>query len=295
MDARAEIDALWSVEGQVAALAACVVALADALGLEVAGTLDDRLSAEDFDFSAVAAALAGSDAEAEAEAEVRGPHVALTALLAEAGFASIEALHDPSLEDTAFMITCHDSLSAISVMLGESVDALLTLTEVHQLDAQGLWLAQYLSAALQGQMMLLATRDALPAQVPANIRATAPMADALSLTVPDLPWTADRWPLADQVSALQSLCGVLQGFGLDLEGQGVLGAATACISSGYAPATLRSLHLKTADALDGLNRVLDQWSPTPNPALASEPEVALVQGALARARDVLEQATGEPE
>ena len=59
-------------------------------------------------------------------------------------------------------------------------------------------------------MMLLATRDALPTQVPANIRATAPIADALSLTVPDLPWTADRWPLADQVSALQSLCGVLQ-------------------------------------------------------------------------------------
>jgi len=184
------------------------------------------------------------------------------------------------------MIVCQDSLTALSALLGESVDALLTLTEVHQLEVQGLWLAQHLSAALQGQMMLMATRDALPAQVPASLKATA--------TVPDLPWTADRWPISDQVSSLQSLSGLLQGF--DVEAGVVLEAAKMCAESRFTADALGRLHCEMGQALDDLNRALDQWSP-PSQAqqLASQGEVALVQGALARARDVLEQATGEPE
>lgn len=276
-----DIEALWSVEGRTAALAASVVALADALGLEEATVLDNTLSAPTFDFSAII--LAQSDTGS-----------ALPALLAEAGFAGHPALSDPSLDDTALMIVCQDSLTALSALLGESVDALLTLTEVHQLEVQGLWLAQNLSAALQGQMMLMATRDALPAQVPASLKATAGLAQELSLTVPDLPWTADRWPISDQVSSLQSLSGLLQGF--DVEAGVVLEAAKMCAESRFTADALGRLHREMGQALDDLNRALDQWSP-PSQAqqLASPGEVALVQGALARARDVLEQATGEPE
>lgn len=276
-----DIEALWSVEGRTAALAASVVALADALGLEEATALDNNLSAPTFDFSAIVRAQSETGA-------------ALPALLAEAGFAGHAALSDPSLDDTALMVVCQDSLTALCALLGESVEALLTLTEVHQLDVQGLWLAQHLSAALQGQMMLLATRDALPAQVPASLKATAGLAQELSLTVPDLPWTADRWPLSDQVSSIQSLAGLLQAFGV--EAGGVLEAAKLSAESRFTADALGTLHRQAGQALEGLNRALDQWSPTTQTQQpASQGEVALIQGALARSRDVLEQATGEPE
>ena len=80
MMAREEIDALWSAEGQAAALSACVVALADALGHGSAASLDDRLSAPDFDFTAVVHALDTGEAVA--------------ALLSETGFGSETDLHD---------------------------------------------------------------------------------------------------------------------------------------------------------------------------------------------------------
>jgi len=277
MMAREEIDALWSAEGQAAALSACVVALADALGHGSAASLDDRLSAPDFDFTAVVHALDTGEAVA--------------ALLSETGFGSETDLHDASLNDTALMIVSQDSLSALAVMLGEAIDALMTMTEVHQLEGQGLWLAQHLSAALQGQMMMLATRDALPVQVPATIRATATLANALSLTVPDLPWTADRWPIADQVSSIQGLSGVLGAFGVPT---GPLHqAAVACFESRFSTESLRDLHREAATGLAELNSALDQWSSAPDPQAASDAEVALIQGALARAREVLEQSTGE--
>ena len=182
----------------------------------------------------------------------------------------------------------HEGLGA---QMREAVDALLTMTEVHQLEAQGLWLAQQLSAALQGQMMVLATRDALPAQVTATIRSTAVLANALSLTVPDRPWTADRWPLVDQVSSLQGLGGLMRAIGVETDR--FYAAVTACFNSGYTAEALRDLHLEAASGLEALNGALDQWSSDPTPPAASSGEVALIQGALARARDVLEQATGE--
>lgn len=277
---RGEIEAIWSAEGQVAALAASVVALADAMGLEAASTLDERLSAPDFDFSTVLSAHTDTGS-------------VLPALLRGVGLDAAEGLNDPSLDDTALMIVCQDSLSLMSALIGESVDALLTLTEVHQLDAEGLRLAQYLSSALQGQMMMLATRDALPAQLPMTAKATAALANALALAVPDLPWTADRWPLADQVSTLQSLCGLMQGF--DVETGGILNAATACAAGGFGASQIKVLHLETAAGLEHLNHALDQWSPASEPQPASTSEVVLIQGALARAREVLEHATGQPE
>lgn len=277
MMVRDEIDALWSAEGQAAALSACVVALADALSHSAAASLDDRLSAPDFDFTAVVRAL--------------GPGQGVAALLSEAGFGDAEDLHDPSLNDTALMIVSQDSLSALAVTLGDAVDALMTMTEVHQLEGQGLWLAQHLSAALQSQMMLLATRDALPAQVPATLRATAALANALSLTVPDLPWTADRWPLADQVSSIQGLSGVFRAFGV---ATGPLHqAALSCFESGFSSDCLRDLHREAAIGLVALNSALDQWSAPANAEAATDSEVALIQGALARAREVLEQSTGD--
>lgn len=277
MSSADQIAALWSEEGRVAALSACVVALADAMQHHAATDLDEVLSSPDFDFTPVIDALA------------QGQGVA--ALLTQSGLSETGALDDPSLNDTALMIVSQDSLEALGLMVGEAVDALLTMTEVHQLEAQGLWLAQQLSAALQGQMMVLATRDALPAQVTASIRSTAVLANALSLTVPDLPWTADRWPLVDQVSSLQGLGGLMRAFGVETDR--FYAAVTACFNAGYRAEALRDLHLEAASGLEALNGALDQWSSDPTPAAASSDEVALIQGALARARDVLEQATGE--
>lgn len=277
MSSADQIAALWSEEGRVAALSACVVALADAMEHPAATDLDEVLSSPDFDFTPVIDALA------------RGQGVA--ALLTQSGLSETGALDDPSLNDTALMIVSQDSLEALGLMVGEAVDALLTMTEVHQLEAQGLWLAQQLSAALQGQMMVLATRDALPAQVTATIRSTAVLANALSLTVPDLPWTADRWPLVDQVSSLQGLGGLMRAFGVETDR--FYAAVTACFNAGYTAEALRDLHLEAASGLEALNGALDQWSSDPTPPAASSGEVALIQGALARARDVLEQATGE--
>ena len=261
----------------MAALSACLVALADAQGLAAAGTLDQKLSDPDFDFHPVIAAF-------EAEGGV-------AALLTQTGLSDLESLDDPSLSDTALMIVSQDSLEALGVMLGEVVDALLTMTEVHQLEAQGLWLAQQLSAALQGQMMLLATRDALPVQVTASIRATAVLADTLSLTVPDLPWTADRWPLADQVSSLQGLGGLMRAFGVETET--FYNAVSACLHTGYALDPLQDLHKAAASGLETLQSALDQWASVPDPIPAEVGEITLIQGALARARDVLEQASGD--
>lgn len=272
-----QVAAFWSAEGQVAALSACVVALADALRNPAADDFDQRLSNPDFDFGPVIKAL--------------GTGQEVAALLAQTGLSDLDALDDPSLSDTALMIVSQDSLEALGDMLGEVVDALLTLTEVHQLEAQGLWLAQQLSAALQGQMLLLATRDALPVQVSATIRSTAVLADTLSLTVPDLPWTADRWPLADQVSSLQGLGGLMRAFGV--ETKAFHDAVSTCLSTGYATDALRHLHAEAAIGLEALARALDQWSAEPETVPAETDEITLIQGALARARDVLEQASGE--
>ena len=284
MSIRDDVWGLWSAEGQIAALSASVVALADALGLSNAGTLDDALSDPDFDFNTVL--LAHQTGQA------------LPALLAALGVdgAEAEALHDPALSDTALMIVCQDSLSALALGVGDAVDALLTLTEVHQLDGAGLWLAQHLSAGLQAQMMLLATRDALPAQIPKTLRATAPLADALSLTVPDLPWTADRWPVGDQATSVQALSGLLGAFGVATTG--IHSAAARCFDPAAERDGLHALHQEAATALDGLLSSLDQWSPERAGLnaheAATEGTVALVQGALARAREVLEQAAGDP-
>ena len=57
LTASADIEALWSPEGQVAALAAALVALSDALGLAESDQLDAQLSSPDFDFSPACAAL----------------------------------------------------------------------------------------------------------------------------------------------------------------------------------------------------------------------------------------------
>ena len=277
MSGSQQIAALWSAEGRVAALSACLVALADALGHSAADELDQKLGHPDFNFDPVIEALKTEKG--------------IAILLAQTGLSDLEALDDSSLHDTALMIVSQDSLEALGVMLGEVVDALLTMTEVHQLEAQGLWLAQQLSAALQGQMMLLATRDALPVQVTASIRATAVLADTLSLTVPDLPWTADRWPIADQVSSLQGLGGLMRAFGVETEA--FYQAVSVCLQTGYANHALEDLHTQAARGLDSLNGALDQWVSEPDPVPAKAGEITLIQGALARARDVLEQASGE--
>ena len=213
MMAREEIDALWSAEGQAAALSACVVALADALGHGSAASLDDRLSAPDFDFTAVVHALDTGEAVA--------------ALLSETGFGSETDLHDASLNDTALMIVSQDSLSALAVMLGEAIDALMTMTEVHQLEGQGLWLAQHLSAALQGQMMLLATRDALPVQVPANHPRNGDFGQCF---VPyGAGFAVDRRPLADCRSGFEHP-GAKRCFGCFWGADGTAASSGSCLT-----------------------------------------------------------------
>ena len=279
MTVRAEIELLWSAEGQVAALSATIVALADALGLPAATTLDEALSNEDFNFRP---AVEGFD---------RGE--ALQALLTETGFGDVEDLLDLSLNDTGLMIVSQDSLSTLALALGDIIDSLMTMTEVHQLDTTGLELAQHLSAALQGQMMVLATRDALPAQVPASLKATAVLANSLSLTVPDLPWLVDRWPVADQVSSLQGLSGLLTAFGVPAAPLHT--AAMASFAQAHSGKALGDLHNHAATALDDLNAALDQWTAPLGAQTASQSQIALTQGALARAREVLEQSTGEQD
>ncbi|MGB1146935.1 MAG: hypothetical protein ACPG4M_03500 [Alphaproteobacteria bacterium] len=273
MTASADIEALWSPEGQVAALAAALVALSDALGLAESDQLDAQLSSPDFDFSPACAALDDG--------------AAVEALLRQTGLQSVPALNDVSLLDTSLMILCQDSLVRVDQELGEVVDRLLTLTEVHQLETTGLKLAQHLSAALQIQMVLAATRDALPAQVTKETRATAALANALALTVPDLPWLEDRWPVVDQVSGLLSLSTLLAAFEIDVQTlRGHMMQAVDGRGAGEV-ASLAQLYGATAQGLEALTLKLDQWSADPAEAL-DETHLALVQGALARAREVLE-------
>lgn len=273
LTASADIEALWSPEGQVAALAAALVALSDALGLAESDQLDAQLSSPDFDFSPACAALDDG--------------AAVEALLRQTGLQSVPALNDVSLLDTSLMILCQDSLVRVDQELGEVVDRLLTLTEVHQLETTGLKLAQHLSAALQIQMVLAATRDALPAQVTKETRATAALANALALTVPDLPWLEDRWPVVDQVSGLLSLSTLLAAFEIDVQTlRGHMMQAVDGRGAGEV-ASLAQLYGATAQGLEALTLKLDQWSADPAEAL-DETHLALVQGALARAREVLE-------
>lgn len=288
MTVAADIEAFWSPEGRVAALAASLVAAAEALDLgdeaaagRAAGTtaagLDETLSSPDFDFAPVLAHLdQGGDA--------------LAVLLRQAGQPETSPLHDPALNDTSLMILCQDSLTRIDQALGEAVDRLLTLTEVHQLEATGLFLAQYLSAALQIQMVLAATRDALPVQVMARTRATAVIADRLALTVADLPWTEDRWPVLDQISGMISLSTLLAAFGVEVAGMRASLMETA--AAGRGPEEVRAVadfYRAAGRGLDALVDRLDRWSAEPAEAL-SDGNLALVQGALARAREVLEAA-----
>ena len=273
LTASTDIEALWSPEGQVAALAAAMVALSDALGLAETDQLDGQLSSPDFDFSPACAALDDGGA--------------VEALLNQTGLLSVPALNDASLLDTSLMILCQDSLVRVDQELGEVVDRLLTLTEVHQLETTGLKLAQHLSAALQIQMVLAATRDALPAQVTKETRATAALANALALTVPDLPWLEDRWPVVDQVSGLLSLSTLLAAFEIDVRPlRGHMMQAVDGRGAGEV-ASLAQLYGATAQGLEALTLKLDQWSADPAEAL-DETHLALVQGALARAREVLE-------
>lgn len=294
-----EVTMLWSDEGRLATLSAALVALADALGLEGTEAVEAALSAADFDF---APALAGLD-DRQAHRVLLGQiRAANPGTLDAAGWARLE---DPGLYDTAMMLLAQDSLGLMLDALAEASEQLLTLTEVHQQTATGLRLAQHLSAAVQGQAVLLATRAALPCQMPREPACAAGLAEALGLQVPDLPWSVDPWPLMDIAAALSGLCPLIAAYHGDAAQRLADGAAALVVAAGLGQGHGkggRAFSLEVEDALShafeasmaalvALNRALDRWQ-GPRVDEALQPEVwQMVAATLARARAVLEESS----
>ena len=294
---RDEVTMLWSDEGRLATLSAALVGLADALGLEGTEAVDAALSAPDFDF---APALEGLD-DRQAHRVLLGQiRAANPGALDAAGWARLD---DPSIYDTAMMLLAQDSLGLMLDALGEASEQLLTLTEVHQQTATGLRLAQHLSAAVQGLAVLIATRAALPCQMPREPLGAAGLAEALGLQVPDLPWSVDPWPLTDIATALSGLCPLIASYHDDAAGGLADGAAALVmlVAQGQGQGG-RSFSLEVEDALChafdasmaalvALNRILDRWQ-GPRVDEALQPEVwQMVAATLARARAVLEESS----
>ena len=286
---------LWSDEGRLATLSAALVAMADALDLDGTEAVEAALSAPGFNF---APALAGLDD--------RQAHRILLELIMALAPGSLDAagwarLEDPRLYDTAMMLLAQDSLGLMLDALGEVSEQLLTLTEVHQQTATGLRLAQHLSAALQGQAVLLATRAALPCQMPREPACTSGLAEALGLQVPDLPWAGDPWPLTDIAAALSGLCPLIAAYHGDAA-QKLADAAAAIVLAAAQGQGARAFSLDTEDALGrgfdasmaalvALNRALDRWQ-GPRVDEALQPEAwRMVDATLARARAVMEESS----
>ena len=197
---------LWSDEGRLATLSAAMMAMADALSLSGTEAVEAALSAPGFNF---APALAGLDDRQAHRVLLEQIRTVAPGALDAAGWARLE---DPRLYDTAMMLLAQDSLGLMLDALGEASEQLLTLTEVHQQTATGLRLAQHLSAAVQGQAVLLATRAALPCHMPREPDCASGLAEALALQVPDLPWAGDPWPLTDIAAALSGLCPLIAAY-----------------------------------------------------------------------------------
>ena len=217
-----------------------------------------------------------------------------------AGWARLE---DPRLYDTAMMLLAQDSLGLMLDALGEASEQLLTLTEVHQQTATGLRLAQHLSAAVQGQAVLLATRAALPCQMPREPDCASGLAEALALQVPDLPWAGDPWPLTDIAAALSGLCPLIAAYHGDAARRLADAAAALVVAAAQGQSQGnggRAFGLDVEDALCrafedamaalvALNRALDRWQ-GPRVDEALQPEAwQMVDAMLSRARAVMEE------
>ncbi|MEC8153583.1 MAG: hypothetical protein VX077_01695, partial [Pseudomonadota bacterium] len=290
-----EVTMLWSDEGRLATLSAALAAMADALDLDGTEAVEAALSAPGFNF---APALVGLDD--------RQAHRVLLELIRALAPGSLDAagwarLEDPRLYDTAMMLLAQDSLGLMLDALGEASEQLLTLTEVHQQTATGLRLAQHLSAAVQGQAVLLATRAALPCQMPREPACASGLAEALGLQVPDLPWADDPWPLTDIAAALSGLCPLIAAYHGDAA-QRLADAAAAIVLAAAQGQGGRAFSLDTEDALGrgfdasmaalvALNRALDRWQ-GPRVDEALQPEAwRMVDATLARARAVMEESS----
>ena len=286
---------LWSVEGRLATLSAAMMAMADALSLSGTEAVEAALSAPGFNF---APALAGLDDRQAHRVLLEQIRTVAPGALDAAGWARLE---DPWLYDTAMMLLAQDSLGLMLDALGEASEQLLTLTEVHQQTATGLRLAQHLSAAVQGQAVLLATRAALPCQMPREPDCASGLAEALALQVPDLPWAGDPWPLTDIAAALSGLCPLIAAYHGDAA-QKLADAAAAIVLAAAQGQGARAFSLDTEDALGrgfdasmaalvALNRALDRWQ-GPRMDEALQPEAwRMVDATLARARAVMEESS----
>ena len=286
---------LWSDEGRLATLSAAMMAMADALSLSGTEAVEAALSAPGFNF---APALAGLDDRQAHRVLLEQIRTVAPGALDAAGWARLE---DPRLYDTAMMLLAQDSLGLMLDALGEASEQLLTLTEVHQQTATGLRLAQHLSAAVQGQAVLLATRAALPCQMPREPACASGLAEALGLQVPDLPWADDPWPLTDIAAALSGLCPLIAAYHGDAA-QRLADAAAAIVLAAAQGQGGRAFSLDTEDALGrgfdasmaalvALNRALDRWQ-GPRVDEALQPEAwRMVDATLARARAVMEESS----
>lgn len=262
--------------------------------LACAEALEAALCSEDFDFELALAELSTRRAHLIL-LEQAGMHVAEGV---DTGLVTL--LDDPSLYDTALMLICQDSLGLLVAEWGRVTEGLLTLVEVHQLDAAGLALAQHLQAALQGQMVLSATRDALPCQMPAGVVSAGALAEELGLQVPDLPWSVDPWPLTDIATALASAGPMLNALGggdgngamLRQAVENLFDATAKGEGAPFGRAVEEGLGQSFAVALErvlAVNKVLDRWEkPAFVPGALTAEQHGLVQGALARARALLE-------
>ena len=292
-----EVTMLWSVEGRLATLSAAMMAMADALSLSGTEAVEAALSAPGFNF---APALAGLDDRQAHRVLLEQIRTVAPGALDAAGWARLE---DPWLYDTAMMLLAQDSLGLMLDALGEASEQLLTLTEVHQQTATGLRLAQHLSAALQGQAVLLATRAALPCQMPREPDCASGLAEALALQVPDLPWAGDPWPLTDIAAALSGLCPLIAAYHGDAARRLADAAAALVMAAAQGQSQGnggRAFGLDVEDALCrafedamaalvALSRALDRWQ-GPRVDEALQPEAwQMVDAMLSRARAVMEE------
>ena len=288
---------LWSDEGRLATLSAAMMAVADALSLSGTEAVEAALSVPGFNF---APALAGLDDRQAHRVLLEQIRTVAPGALDAAGWARLE---DPRLYDTAMMLLAQDSLGLMLDALGEASEQLLTLTEVHQQTATGLRLAQHLSAAVQGQAVLLATRAALPCQMPREPDCASRLAEALALQVPDLPWAGDPWPLTDIAAALSGLCPLIAAYHGDAARRLADAAAALVVAAAQGQSQGnggRAFGLDVEDALCrafedamaalvALNRALDRWQ-GPRVDEALQPEAwQMVDAMLSRARAVMEE------
>ena len=285
---------LWSDEGRLATLSAAMMAMADALSLSGTEAVEAALSAPGFNF---APALAGLDDRQAHRVLLEQIRTVAPGALDAAGWARLE---DPRLYDTAMMLLAQDSLGLMLDALGEASEQLLTLTEVHQQTATGLRLAQHLSAAVQGQAVLLAT-PVCP--VDAGDSLASGLAEALGLQVPDLPWAGDPWPLTDIAAALSGLCPLIAAYHGDAARRLADAAAALVMAAAQGQSQGnggRAFGLDVEDALCrafedamaalvALSRALDRWQ-GPRVDEALQPEAwQMVDAMLSRARAVMEE------